>query len=58
MRNKKDESLGDDVYIGPDDDGYHTVIYTANTPNVIYLEPAVENQLYEYLKRIYGKSVS
>ena len=58
MRNEKDESLGDDVYIGVDDDGYHTVIYTGNTPNLIYLDPSVEDRLYEYLKKQRKDSVS
>lgn len=51
MTKKNHESLGDDVYIGVDDDLWHTVIYTSATK--IYLDPDVERRLYEYLKAIY-----
>lgn len=52
MTKKNHESLGDDVYIGPDDDMWHTIIYTSNG-HKIYLDPDVERRLFEYLTEIY-----
>lgn len=56
MKLKKDHIyLGDSVYIGPDPDAYHLIMYTDDArQHRIYLDPDVEARLLAYLQRRSG----